>query len=99
MPPSVHADLRLLITEVVTNSVRHAGLQPGDRIHVRVRVLADRVTASCTDAGPGYAAPAHGAPHDPAEGWGLYLVDTLADRWGTDHGEVVRTWFELDLDV
>ena len=37
---------------------------------------------------------------DPARasGWGLYLVDELADRWGMDRGKRggTRIWFELD---
>jgi anti-sigma regulatory factor (Ser/Thr protein kinase) len=29
-------------------------------------------------------------------GWGLYLVDRLADRWGVDGDRATRVWFEID---
>ena len=29
-------------------------------------------------------------------GWGLYLVDQLADRWGVNRGKLTRVWFEID---
>jgi anti-sigma regulatory factor (Ser/Thr protein kinase) len=98
LPADVFENLRLLVTELVTNSVRHAGLGDDDEVRVSVRLLPDRVAVACMDAGPGYDPPERGPGHDPAEGWGLYLVEVLADRWGTGpEGHLVRTWFELDL--
>ena len=31
-------------------------------------------------------------------GWGLYLVDQLADRWGVARDHLNRVWFEMDCD-
>ena len=38
-------------------------------------------------------------PDDPlrASGWGLVLVEELADRWGVDHDPRTRVWFEMDV--
>ena len=47
-------DLRLLTSEVVTNSVRHAGLAPGDTIGVAVDVSERRVRVEVADDGPGF---------------------------------------------
>jgi hypothetical protein len=30
-------------------------------------------------------------------GWGLYLVDRIADRWGIVSNRMNRVWFEVDL--
>jgi anti-sigma regulatory factor (Ser/Thr protein kinase) len=98
IPPAAFENLRLLVTEVVTNSLRHAGLTDGDSIGLAVSILTDRVVVECRDPGPGFRAPVHGTPHDPGQGWGLYLVDRLADRWGTEPGRLVRTWFEIHLE-
>ena len=48
-----------------------------------------------TDAGPGFD-PAHRPEPSEAGGWGLRLVDAMADRWGVEVTPLVRVWFELD---
>jgi anti-sigma regulatory factor (Ser/Thr protein kinase) len=96
VPAALVPTLRLLVSEVVTNSVRHAGLSPGDPVILRVQVLSDRVAVEVWDRGPGYLHPSpRRGDHRVGTGWGLYLVELLADRWGTEHGEQTRTWFEL----
>jgi anti-sigma regulatory factor (Ser/Thr protein kinase) len=92
------ATLLLLVSELVSNSVRHAGL--GDDEPIRLRARCDR---QCTyvevcDHGRSGRVPAKRAQHDTLEpgGLGLVLVDEMADRWGvacTDHETCV--WFEL----
>jgi len=33
---------------------------------------------------------------DVPGGWGLFLVEALADRWGIDVSLPHRVWFEID---
>jgi anti-sigma regulatory factor (Ser/Thr protein kinase) len=92
-------DVRLLTSELVTNAVRHAGLGPGDRIGLRVSLDPHALRVEVRDPGHGFVR--RPPPPDPerASGWGLFLVEAVADRWGmegTDPG--TRIWFELDLD-
>ncbi len=54
------------------------------------------VRVEVTDAGPGFAVRPRVAGQDPESGWGLYLVDALSDRWGTERGGRTRIWFEID---
>ena len=95
----VYSDLRLGVSELVTNSVRHAGLRPGDRIRLQVE-LSDRVLrVEVSDPGEGFGAnipePATRGPG----GWGLFLTEQLADRWGVDRdGGWTKVWLERDLD-
>ena len=84
--------MRLLVTELVSNSVRHA------RAHVvalRVLVHNGAVHVEVADEGPGFTPGRHRAGQDEA-GWGLFLVERLADRWGVVRdGRRTKVWFEL----
>lgn len=92
-------DAQLLVSELVSNSVRHAGLGRDDPIRVTADWSGDRLWVHVRDRGrPRRASPVAGSirPAPGAEsGWGLYLVDRLASRWGTTTGGY---WFELRGD-
>jgi anti-sigma regulatory factor (Ser/Thr protein kinase) len=90
------ADLRLLATELVANAVRHTGVADGS-LELRVRMTGDVVRLSVSDDGPGFEVPERPliAPEGPG-GWGLYLVDQCAARWGTERGDRHLVWFELE---
>ena len=89
-------DAQLLVSELVTNAVRHAGLRTGDRIRVRVELDDRNVHVEVHDPGMGFELRAPEPDPTRMSGWGLYLVDELADRWGMDDGGVgTRIWFEL----
>ena len=86
----------LLVSELVTNVVRHTGEGASIGISdMRVRVYPDRVRIEVRDAGPGFAGAGPQADKDPGSGWGLFLVDELADEWGIDSGLQNCVWFEL----
>jgi anti-sigma regulatory factor (Ser/Thr protein kinase) len=87
----------LLASELVTNVVRHTSAATGlARADMRVRLYSDRVRVEVRDDGPGFPAPAVDAPGaDSAAGWGLQLVDELADAWGVEPGAKTSVWFEL----
>ena len=87
--------LKLLVSELVTNSVVHAGLSARDRIAVAVAVAPASVRVEVCDPGPGFEAPAAPELYDVC-GRGLMLVDQVADRWGVARGELTRVWFEID---
>jgi anti-sigma regulatory factor (Ser/Thr protein kinase) len=90
-------DVVLLVSEVVTNCVRHAELGPGEAIQLRLRASRTSVRLDVTDPGPGFD-PGPVTAHDPTSpgGWGLYIVDQLADRWGVARDAGTRVWFEID---
>jgi anti-sigma regulatory factor (Ser/Thr protein kinase) len=91
-------DVRLLLSEVVTNAVRHSGAPAGATIGLAVSVTHGRVRAEVTDPGRGFEPTPRALPQLESGGWGLHLVDRLADRWGVDRGRSVGVWFELDAD-
>lgn len=88
--------LRLLVSELVTNSVRHARLDRSESITLRVESTPRSVRVSVTDPGVGFERPVDGPrPGDPS-GWGLYLVEQMADRWGVDRHDRTQVWFEIE---
>ena len=86
-------DVRLLVSELVTNAVRHAG---GEAVRLVVAITAETLRIEVHDPGHGFTLKP--PPDDPlrASGWGLVLVEELADRWGVDHDPRTRVWFEMD---
>jgi len=89
-------DLRLLTSELVSNSVRHGASVPEHPIRVRVSVMDTKVRVSVVDSGPGFERSPQPAKPGVDGGWGLFLVERLADRWGTDGDGATTVWFELD---
>ena len=91
---TVWEDLRLLVTELVTNGVRH-GSQRGP-VGVSVTLGDDSVRVEVSDCGRGFSPPAAPMPHaDGTGGWGLQLVDRVAAQWGVDIRDTTCVWFEL----
>lgn len=87
--------LRLVVSEVVTNSVRH-GQGGGDGcVELTVEAAPHRLRLEIADEGMGFEpTPTPGRPDRPG-GWGLYLVDTLVDRWGVEASPGTRVWLEM----
>jgi anti-sigma regulatory factor (Ser/Thr protein kinase) len=90
-------DSLLLVSELVTNTVRHAAEGPDGRVRIRVEWRPQCLRVDVWDWGPGfeprgrYVRPAP----DAESGFGLFLVDSLAARWGVEVDEHTRVWFEL----
>jgi anti-sigma regulatory factor (Ser/Thr protein kinase) len=92
------ADLRLVISEVITNAVRHGG--NGDMV-VAVTPKQGYLCVQVTDTGDGFAPrPRAFEPDDDDGGFGLFLVERLTRRWGlTRENSNTRVWFEFDFDA
>jgi anti-sigma regulatory factor (Ser/Thr protein kinase) len=91
------ADVRLLVSELVTNSVRHSGTRPPDSLGLDVAIDAGTIRVEVRDGGSGFEPRPRDLDRSRPGGWGLYLVDRLADRWGVARNQFTRVWFEIDL--
>lgn len=87
--------LELLVSEVVTNSVRHSGQPDRASILLDIRRHPGGVSVRVSDPGPGFAPQTVPEPSLRAGRWGLYLVDRLADRWGVETNDHTTVWFEV----
>jgi anti-sigma regulatory factor (Ser/Thr protein kinase) len=90
---SVLADVRLLVSELITNSVKYGGDGP-----VRLELTAGegRIRAEIVDQGSGFTPVRRGDDLDRVGGWGLHLVQELTTDWGIRAGST-HVWFEIDL--
>jgi anti-sigma regulatory factor (Ser/Thr protein kinase) len=99
LDPPLMETLRLLVTELVTNSVRHTEC---DSVTLTIAIGKDAVLTEVVDEGPRFDAQAlleieeRMNGQEPNHGWGLFLVERLARDWGVkeDRG-AKRVWFEL----
>ena len=88
------SDVKLLATEIVSNAVRHANLDPSEEIILRI-VADGYVRVEVTDPGPLFTPELRRLDPGPS-GWGLFLVDTIAASWGVEaEGTGKKVWFEL----
>jgi anti-sigma regulatory factor (Ser/Thr protein kinase) len=85
----------LLVSELVTNAVRHVNrsTQP---IELAVRIGDGAIRVEVGDGGAGFK-PGKPKPRGADGGFGLFLVERRASRWGVDTHDGTRVWFELDL--
>jgi serine phosphatase RsbU (regulator of sigma subunit)/anti-sigma regulatory factor (Ser/Thr protein kinase) len=88
-------DLKLLATELVTNSCRH--VVGGESIALELHVGGDVARLAVTDRGPGFDGVVPESDLESESGRGLFIVDAVADRWGVETGPCTRVWAELDL--
>jgi anti-sigma regulatory factor (Ser/Thr protein kinase) len=90
--PSMIPDARLLVSELITNSVKYGGGGP-----VTLEVTADdshAMRVEVIDQGSGFVPTVRDKPKTEVGGWGLHLVEELSDRWGVHEGST-HVWFEL----
>jgi len=89
--PRVFEDLRLIITELVTNSVRYG---PGGTIRVEITVDDEKtVRGEVRDGGEDGTVEIREAAEDGG-GLGLRILDSMSHRWGVYEGST-HVWFEL----
>src|SRR4051794_26493508 len=92
-------DLQLLVSEVVTNAVRHGGARHGENVDLRIALTGTHVRLEVRDPGPGFHDITPELPAtDRGGGYGLYLVDLYADTWGVSGSEGTCVWFELPIE-
>jgi serine/threonine-protein kinase RsbW len=90
-------DLRLMVSELVTNAIKHAPPEPDGMIVLELERNGDAVRVVVRDGGQ-HVDPNLAGFDSPADGhFGLFLVDTRADRWGFSIDGDKGFWFEMDL--
>ena len=95
LPDDVRENILLLLTELVTNAVRHAGVGPDRSLHVELRRWTQRVRVAVVDPGSGFT---RAEPPSRSGGLGLFLVDRIADCWGVRSEEAgTCVWFEIEF--
>jgi serine/threonine-protein kinase RsbW len=89
----VLGDARLLVSELVTNSVRHADLAADGVVRISADVTGGILHLEVDDAGT--AGTVATRPPTPEGGFGLHIVEALAHRWGVTRKGFTCVWVEL----
>jgi anti-sigma regulatory factor (Ser/Thr protein kinase) len=89
-------DVIMIASELVSNAVRHSGGRARHDLDVSAFLWAGRVTIAVTDPGfSGRSAERRARDNLQTGGWGLQIVEQLADRWGTEREGGYRVWAEV----
>ena len=86
-------DVRVIVSELATNAVRHAS----SGFRLTIDQVGSVLRIVCSDHGPGSPEPGADRAISGRGGFGLHLVDALAERWGVEGGPGEKcVWAELD---
>ena len=91
LPEHALRDIELVVTELVTNSLLHGGLNDDDLIDIALRRNDQHVVVEVDDRDGLYGEPGnHPAPTRPG-GMGLLILDAICDHWHAHAGRAIAT--------
>jgi anti-sigma regulatory factor (Ser/Thr protein kinase) len=95
--PSVLEDAQLVVSELVTNAVRHSGVPDGGVVVLRVELTGTMVRLEVTDPGSGAVIAPRAPDLERGGGFGLHVVRALSERWGLEQVAAggTRVWAQL----
>ncbi len=98
LPPRRLDESRLMVTELVTNAVRHAPPEPDGSIVLEIKHEPGVARIVVRDGGT-HMDLNELTFHTQADGhYGLFVVDALADHWGFSIDGDKGVWFEVEAE-
>jgi anti-sigma regulatory factor (Ser/Thr protein kinase) len=92
VPATVLDDIKLMVSELVTNGIIHGAVDDDSPVALDLRVNGE-VRCGVLDYGEGFAKRTR--EEGPGGGWGLQVVEQLSDRWGMQCSpHRTEVWFE-----
>lgn len=96
MEPEQLDNLTLVVTELVSNAVRHA--ESSEPVRLAITPKDGYLCVQVTDSGRGLVPEPGAIGGEGPPGYGLFLVEQLTRRWGmTREGGRTRVWVEIDF--
>jgi anti-sigma regulatory factor (Ser/Thr protein kinase) len=89
------SDAPLVVSELVTNSTVHAGLQDDAAVRVCAAIADDVLRIEVENGGTNGAVVRRRPDRDRGGGFGLNIIDALALRWGVERSAGTTVWVEL----
>jgi anti-sigma regulatory factor (Ser/Thr protein kinase) len=88
---------KLVMSELVSNSVRHSGAPAGAGVVLRVRAGHGGFWLEVEDPGRDGVVAQHAANEQSGGGFGLHIVQALSERWGIERAAEggTRVWAQL----
>jgi serine/threonine-protein kinase RsbW len=95
--PSVVDDAQLVVSELVTNAVRHSGAPAGGVVVLCVELTGTTVRLEVGDPGSGGVIAPRTPDLDHGGGFGLHVVRELSERWGLEQVAAggTRVWADI----
>jgi serine/threonine-protein kinase RsbW len=95
--PSVLRDAQLVVSELVTNAVRHSGVPNGGVVLLCVELTGTMVRVEVADPGSGGIVAPRDPDYERGGGFGLHVVRVLSERWGLEQVAAggTRVWAQL----
>lgn len=87
--------VQLLVTELVTNSLRHASFGDHDAIDIEIQMNERRTRVTVCDPGSPSSPRIVEQDLESTGGRGLFLVDAMSDQWGVQTNRRTCVWFEV----
>jgi hypothetical protein len=92
--PDTFETLRLLVSELMTNRVRHGTGGAAAEITLSVKASREGIRVEVSDDDPAVTSTP-GEEDAERAGWDLHFVQVLSDRWGIDGEGQECVWCEL----
>jgi serine/threonine-protein kinase RsbW len=89
------SDAPLVVSELVTNSMLHAGVQGDAAVRVSAALADGVLRIEVEDGGTRGAVVRREPNRDRGGGFGLNIIDALALRWGVERADGTLVWVEL----
>jgi anti-sigma regulatory factor (Ser/Thr protein kinase) len=96
LPPALQDDVRLLVSELVANSVLHASVGPDDSLTLVLSVSEERLRVEVHEPDHDFRPSFPAQRESSGSGNGLLIVERVADRWGITREASTCVWFEID---
>jgi anti-sigma regulatory factor (Ser/Thr protein kinase) len=88
---------KLLVTEVIANAVVHGDPERTDPLRIRMERRNGTLRVQVNDCSRAFEPNVPEPTPGRQSGWGMFLIDELADRWGVQPSrDGVSVWFEID---
>jgi anti-sigma regulatory factor (Ser/Thr protein kinase) len=98
VPAPVVDDALIVVSELVTNAVRHAG-DESDTLELELARSGDHLRVALSDGSTASPSP-RSASHVAEDGRGMAILAALSDRWGIEpHNGGKQVWWEVDLSA
>lgn len=94
LSPGAIPTVMLLVSEMVTNAVIHPDVDPPGTVRIHARISKAGIRVEVSDQGKGFK-PTPPDPRPLGGGFGLYLLEKEAARWGVEQVPHTTVWFEL----
>lgn len=97
---TVGEDVALLLTELVTNAIKHGDMSGDAVVTISGEVTGTSLRIEVMNPGAAFRPRPVTLGSGSAGGRGLYLVDVMSQAWGVRHedGET-SVWFEVDTQT